>query len=147
MENKNFTVTILVDKTPEEVYKAINNVCGWWWGDINGNTDTLDAEFTYTVKDVHFSVQKISELVPAKRIVWHVEDATLNFAENKKEWKGSDIVFDIVNKGNQTEVCFTHVGLIPSYECYDRCSNAWGTLVSKNLYNLIKTGKNQPKPW
>jgi hypothetical protein len=147
MENKSFTTTLLVDQTPAEVFAAINNVRGWWSGEINGDTDTLGAEFTYRVPDVHWSKQKISELIPGKKVVWHVVDATLSFVHNKKEWKDTNIVFEIARKGNKTEVRFTHIGLVPEFECYNNCSNAWGLLINKNLLGLITTGKDQPSPW
>ena len=54
MDNKNFTTTILVDKTPEEVFNAINNVRGWWSEAIDGSTDKLNAEFNYHFKDVPY---------------------------------------------------------------------------------------------
>jgi hypothetical protein len=38
MITKDFTSTILVDKTPKEVFNAINNVRGWWQGDIAGGS-------------------------------------------------------------------------------------------------------------
>lgn len=147
MQNQNFTTTILVDQSPEEVFAAINNVSAWWSGEIEGVTDTAGTEFTYSVPGIHFSKQKITESVPFKKIVWHVVDATLSFVKDKSEWKGTDIVFDITKKGNKTEVRFTHVGLAPEFECYKDCSNAWGLLINGNLKNLIITGEHQSSPW
>jgi uncharacterized protein YndB with AHSA1/START domain len=144
MSNTNFAATFLVDQTPEEVFAAINNVRGWWSGEIEGDTDKLGAEFTYRYKDLHRSSQRITEFVPAERIVWHVSDSDLSFLKEKSEWTGSDIVFEISKKNGKTEVHFTHVGLVPQIECYGSCSNAWGQLVNGNLRSLITTGKNQP---
>jgi hypothetical protein len=147
MKNKDFTTTILVDQTPEEVFNAINNVRGWWSGEIEGNTDKPGDEFTYQVQDMHFSKQKITQSIPNKKIVWHVSDATLSFVKDKSEWKGTDIVFEIAQKDGKTEVRFTHAGLIPRFECYQDCSNGWTMLVNGNLHKLITTGKDQPSPW
>lgn len=145
--NKGYTTSFTVDQTPEEVFKAINNVRGWWSGEIAGETDKLGAQFTYRVQDVHQSKQKITELIPGKKIVWRVVDANLNFANGKHEWNGTDIIFEITKKGNKSEVRFTHAGLVPDFECYNNCSNAWGLLVNGNLRKLITTGKAQPSPW
>jgi|SRR5579863_2870426 len=147
MATKDYTINFTVDQSPVEVFDAINNARGWWSGEIVGATDRLGAEFTYTVEGVHFTKQKVAELVPGKRIVWHVTEAKISFVKDKSEWKGTDIVFEIVRRGDKTELRFTHKGLIPDYECYDSCSNAWGMLVGGNLRRLITTGKDQPSPW
>lgn len=147
MKNQHFTTTISVDQSPEEVFAAINNVRGWWSGEITGETDKLGAEFTYRVQDVHRSKQKVTEFIPGKKVVWHVSDGYLSFVKDKSEWKGTDIVFEIAKKGDETEVRFTHKGLVPAYECYNNCSNAWDMLINGNLRKLITTGKVQPSPW
>ncbi len=49
------------------------------------DTDALGAEFTYRCKDVHYTKQKISEFVPNQRVVWHIEEAFLNFTEEPDE--------------------------------------------------------------
>jgi len=146
-EQKNYSTTFTVDQTPEEVFNAINNVRGWWSGEIKGDTDKLGAEFTYEVPDAHYSKQKITEFIPGKKVVWHVSDADLSFVKDKSEWKGTDIVFEIRKKGDKTEVTFTHIGLVSAFECYDSCSNAWGLLIKGSLRKLITTGKAQPSPW
>jgi|SRR5579872_7101969 len=147
MATKDYTINFTVNRSPKEVFDAINRTRGWWSGEIVGNTDTLGAEFTYNVEGTHFTKQKVTEMVPGKRIVWHVTEAKISFVEDESEWKDTDIVFEIASKGDETELRFTHKGLGPAYECYDSCSNAWGMLVGGNLRRLIMTGKDQPSPW
>ena len=146
MNDQSLTVTFTVDQTPGEVFDAINNVRGWWSGEIDGSTDKLGEEWTYRYKDVHRSTQKITELVPGKKVVWHVTDATLNFVKDKTEWNGTDIVFEIKSKDGKTELRFTHIGLVPTFECYGGCSGAWGFYINDSLRNLITAGKGQPNP-
>ena len=46
MTNQDFTTTLSVGKTPDEVFNAVNDVRGWWTEQIDGSTDILGAEFT-----------------------------------------------------------------------------------------------------
>ena len=144
MKTEDFTASFLVDQSPEEVFDAINNVRGWWSGEIDGSTDSLGDVFTYRYKDVHRTTQKITEMVPGKKVVWHVTDAELSFVKDKTEWNGTDIVFEIAKKDGKTEVRFTHVGLVPAFECYGGCSGAWGFYINDSLRNLIASGKGEP---
>jgi len=140
MNQQNFSTTFVVNRTPEEAFAAINDVRSWWSGDIEGSTDTLGGEFTYRYEPHHYSKQKVTEFVPGKKVVWLVLDSSLNFVEHKNEWTGTTITFEIAKKGDATEVRFTHVGLVPDYECYGACSNAWNSLINGSLRTLMTTG-------
>jgi Activator of Hsp90 ATPase homolog 1-like protein len=144
MKTKDYTATLELDQSPREVFDAINKVRGWWSEEIDGDTDRLGAEFRFHHKDLHRSTQKITEFVPDKRVVWHVVDGQINFVKDTTEWDGTDIVFDIARKGGKTELRFTHVGLVPTIECYGGCSGAWGFYVNQSLQSLIATGKGDP---
>jgi hypothetical protein len=79
-------------------------------------------------------------LIAGKKVVWLVLDGRLNFVEDKHEWTGTTITFDIAKKGGQTEVQFTHVGLVPQNQCFTACSNAWDYYISGSLRHLIAAG-------
>ena len=144
MKQPNFTISILVNQTPDEAYNAINNVRGWWSENISGPTDRLNGEFLYSYKDAHRAKMKVVELVPGKKVVWDVLDNYFNFTQDKNEWTGNRIIFDIAEKGNKTEVRFTQQGLTPQYECYEVCNEAWSQYIQESLSNLMSTGHGQP---
>jgi hypothetical protein len=146
MSDRNFSSTFTVDQTPEEAIKAIKNIRGWWSEQLEGSTEKVGDEFTYRYKDVHTCKMRLIEAVPQKRVAWLVVDNYFSFTKEKSEWKGTKIVFDVFQKGKKTEVHFTHEGLVPAYECFDICSDAWGTYISGSLRNLIATGVGQPNP-
>jgi hypothetical protein len=139
----NFTTTFFVNQSPKEVFAAINNVSGWWQGEINGSSNKIDDEFTYQVEDIHFSKQKLVEVVPNKKVVWLITDSRLNFIEDKSEWTGTKISFEISEINNKTQLRFTHFGLVPKVECYNECSNVWSRLIQESLFSLITTGKGK----
>jgi hypothetical protein len=144
MATPDFTITFLVDQSPEEAFNAINNVRGWWSESLEGDSEKLNDEFTYRYKDIHYSRQRLIEVIPNKKVVWLVLDSNLYFVDNQTEWTGTKIIFEVIEKNQQTEVQFTHQGLIPEFECYDACSKGWTYFISGSLYNLITTGKGQP---
>jgi len=146
MSSQNFSSTLLVNEPASEVFKAINNVSKWWTENIEGNSKKLNDEFTVRFGDIHVSTQKLVELVPNKKVVWLVTYSQLNFVKNKSEWTGTKINFEIEQKGKQTQMKFTHSGLVPAFECFQDCSNAWSEYIQQSLLSLITTGKGQPTP-
>ncbi len=98
MENQDFTISLVVEKTPQDVFDAVTNVRGWWSEDIEGGTGKLGDEFNYQYQDVHRSKMKIIELVQNERIVWQVVDNYFSFTNDQTEWVGDKIIFEISEK-------------------------------------------------
>jgi hypothetical protein len=146
MSSPNFATAFSVDKSLEEAFDAIKNIRGWWSEEIEGSTDQVGDEFTYHYKDLHRCTMRLTEAVPGKKVVWLVLDNNFNFTQDATEWRGTEIHFDLARKGDRTEVRFTHLGLVPEYECFDVCSNAWGSYINGSLRRLIATGAGRPNP-
>ena len=143
-EAQNFSLTFLVDQSPEEVFNAVTNVRGWWSDEIEGGTARLGDEFIYEVKGVHYGKFKLVDVIPNTSVVWLVTYNYLSFVKDKSEWTGTKVRFDISQQGNKTQLRFTHEGLVPQMECYDVCTPAWTHYVKTSLLNLITTGVGQP---
>ena len=141
MQTTDFTATITVEQTPQEVFDAINTPQNWWSGEFEGNTKNLNDEFTYRYQDMHYSKQQVIESIRGEKVVWLVTESHLSFLEDKEEWTGTKIIFNISKKDGKTELKFTHEGINPGVECYDACSTAWGQLIHQSLFKYIATGK------
>lgn len=143
MDNQNFTTSIMVEQSPAEVFKAINNPRAWWSAEIEGTTDQLNAEWSYQFGDNHSSKMKIIEMIPDKKVVWLVEENYFKNAKDPTEWVGNKITFEIFKQDDKTKLVFTQIGLIPTNDCYKACDWAWTGFIQKSLQSLIATGKGQ----
>lgn len=146
MNNQDFTSTIVVQKSAMEAYEAIQNFRGWWSEDIEGATDKPGETFFYHYKDVHLCKMKLTEAIPGKKLVYEVVDNEFSFTKDKTEWIGTTLEFELRGQGDQTTVQFTHRGLVPAYECYNVCHDAWTGFIEKSLKDYINTGKGEPNP-
>ncbi|HEU5187944.1 MAG TPA: SRPBCC domain-containing protein [Candidatus Saccharimonadales bacterium] len=144
MNNQNYTATFMVDQSPEEVFKAVTNVRGWWGENVNGSTEKEGGEFVYEVPGVHRSVQKVTEVIPNKKVVWLVTESNMTFISDPKEWVGTRIVFTIAEENGKIKLTFVHEGLKPEVECYKFCKPAWDQYIKGSLYKLITTGEGTP---
>lgn len=141
MKKNDFTTTIVVDQTAAQVFNAVCNPQDWWSGEFTGNTSKLNDEFTYRYKEFHFSKQQVVELVPNKKVVWLVTESAINYVEDKNEWTGTKMSFEITEQDNKTLLRFTHIGLNTGIECFNSCSTSWTQLIQQSLLGLISTGK------
>jgi len=144
MNQQDFTTTMTVDRTPDEVFDAIINARGWWSRTIVGDTTHVGDEFVQHAPDLHWARLRVSELEPGRTVVWQVLDSLFTFVADQAEWRNTTIRFDLTETETGTELRFTHVGLFRDMECFDVCANAWGGYIGGSLRNLILNGTGSP---
>jgi uncharacterized protein YndB with AHSA1/START domain len=144
MQSTDFTTTLLFDQSAETVFDAVNNPRAWWSEEIEGGTNKVNDIFNYHFEDIHRCKIQVITTVPGKKVVWHVLKNDFNFTKDKTEWTDTKINFDISKQGKQTKLVFTHIGLVPEYECYKTCEAGWSHYINGSLAALIRTGKGQP---
>ena len=136
IKKENFTYSFKTSTPPEDVFRLLLDIEQWWSGlhgeTIKGESRKVGDEFTFEAGGgAHYSKQKLTELIPGKRVVWLVTDSKLTFLSDTKEWTDTRIRFDISTEGNHTVITFTHDGLEPQVECYNDCSREWPKYIGK----------------
>jgi hypothetical protein len=127
-------------------YSAIGKVKDWWIRDSVGEPSAFGSSFT-----VHFNREQdfvrfeVTEAQPGRRYVWHVQDCFLHWFEDKMEWNGTDVIFDIAPTPGGSVITMVHRGLTPDVECYAACNAGWEGHVMKSLYKLITEGAGTPQ--
>ena len=142
---KDFQTTIELEKSSRDVFKAITDDVVKWWGgeDLTGSSKALNDEFVIHHPGAHYSKQKVVEIIPDKKVVWLVTEGELSWLKkDKQEWTNTKMIFEIDVEGDKTLLRFTHDGLVPEKECYERCAHeGWQIVIKERLFNFINTGK------
>jgi hypothetical protein len=140
MENKNYkianyTVTIEIAKSPNDVFNhIINDVSKFWPEEFEGESSKLNDEFVFRSRDSHYSKNKVIEFVPNKKVVWLVTESIRK--TDGFEWTGTKMIFELKPKADNIILKFTYDGLILENE-YDRLVQICDMVIKEKLYNLI----------
>ncbi len=126
---KNYEHTITVKVTPKRVFDALTKEMSNWWTDMTSIVDKIGDKTTAKFEDGttwSFEVVKLE----ANRLVElfcyqadHIHPVTT--PEMRREWENTTLRFNIIGKGENTDVHFTHVGLTPEVNCYSVCNSGW----------------------
>jgi hypothetical protein len=105
MENKSFTATIEVSKSPQDVFKCLKEVPKWWSKDFEGSSAKLHDEFVILPSRPPFLKTRLIEVIPDKKIVWYVTESNLDWLEkDQAEWTGTKMIFELTPKENKTVI-------------------------------------------
>lgn len=138
-----YHASILVPGTPDQATEAISQVSSWWTENVSGRSKNQNDEFEVRFGET-FSRFKITENLKGKKIRWFVLDCNLHWMKNKKEWKDTEILWEISTVGESTRIDMTHIGLVPGIECFEDCNKGWNHYVKQSLYKLLTEGKGEP---
>lgn len=144
MSPESYSTTITVDRPAREVFDVINDPRVWWWSDLDGQADEIGAVFVFDSRPDHIWRFRVTELVPAEKVVWRVFDSETGFVEDRDEWNDTEITFELSETDGATSVRFTHVGLTPDLECFDSCSAGWTGYITDSLARLLTAGQGRP---
>ena len=145
MNNKDYNTTIALNATAQQAFNSINNVVQWWSEDFEGQSEKLNDVFTVRFDETFITI-KIVELIPEQKIVWHVIDNYKHWLQyNKREWLDTTMIWEISAAGSETQISFTHIGLVPGIECYNGCENAWNFYLKESLFKLLTENKGIPQ--
>ncbi len=143
-KQQDFHYSLTVKASAKEAMKRINQVNLWWAKDFKGKAGKLNDEFSVYFGDTSVNF-RISEFIPEKKIIWLVTDCNLDWIKDKKEWKNTEAIWTLTEKGGKTQVDFVHKGLNPDCECYESCKPGWTHHIQNSLLKLIDEGKGFPE--
>lgn len=142
LKSNSYTASIELTQSPQHIFACITDVAKWWGGkDLEGSSKRLNDEFIIHHPGSHYSIQKLVEVTESKKIVWLVTKGQLHWLKNDQyEWTGTRMIFEITSQDGKSVLHFTHEGLTPAKESYERCSQGWNMVITDWLYNFIEHG-------
>ena len=96
-KQQDFSLSLTVKAPAKEVMKRISQVDLWWAKNFKGQANKLNDEFSVYFGDTYVNF-RIPEVVPDRKIVWRVTDCNLHWIDDKKEWKGTEVIWSVAEK-------------------------------------------------
>ncbi len=146
MENMmSYSKEFIVNVNPNFVFNAIISEVDKWWTVYSNKTQKVGDKLTVKFGESTFKVMKITEFIPNQIIHWYVEQANIDIKglSQKDEWVGTTIKWEIQKHRNGSKINFTHLGLIPEFECYEACEGGWNYFLN-SLSDYLNKGKGTP---
>ena len=143
-KQQDFSYSLIAKASAKETQKMIGQVKLWWAENFKGKAAKLNDKFSVYFGDTYVDF-KISEVIPEKKIIWLVTDCNLHWIKDKKEWKNTEVIWTLTEKGGKTMIDFVHKGITPKSECYESCKPGWTHHIKDSLVKLIEKGKGFPE--
>ncbi|TSJ36517.1 hypothetical protein FO440_22055 [Mucilaginibacter corticis] len=133
--NTVYTTTVAVPRIPEAVFDVlIHQVEDYWPEAMEGSSIRLDDEFIFRSGEDHYSKNKVTQFVPAKKLAWLVTDSIRK--TDYFSWTGTQMIFELEPQGRGTRLTFTYDGEVMEHE-QDRLAGLCDLVVKGNLNKLL----------
>ena len=129
-----------IQSSPEKVFEAISTpeeLSHWWVTNTTGE-GKVGGHIQFLPEGGNFKM-KVEELVPSKLIKWKCVDGP-------KEWIGTEIIFRLEFKENQTFVIFKHANWKEEIEFMHHCSTKWAIFLM-SLKSWLERKEGRPLPY
>lgn len=130
---RSYHTAISIDRPAAEVFKKITQVPQWWTTDFEGKSAHVGDEFIIHHPGAHYAKHLVEESVLGQKLIWLVTESKLDWLQNQNEWTGTKMIFEL----SAGELKFTHKGLTPDKESYERCSQGWKEVILQKLSKYI----------
>jgi len=144
MKQQNYQCSISANVTAQYAFECITHISEWWTANFESSSQKLNDVWTVYFGET-FVTAKVVEMSPYKQIVWEVIDCYLHWLNAKTEWNNTKLMWEISATDHSTLINFTHIGLVPGFECYRNCVKGWDHYVKESLFKLMTTGKGLPE--
>lgn len=130
---KSYQTSIPFHCLETEAFEMLTQIPKWWTTDFIGQNAKAGDEFIIHHPGAHYAKHRVLEAVPGEKLIWLVTESKLYWLKNQEEWTGTQMIFEL----SDGELRFTHQGLTPDKESYERCSQGWDLVIGKHLLNFI----------
>lgn len=147
-KSRDYQKTVVIAGNRLGVFKAITERIDEWWGAIDRQPSAKGVEFKVSFGEAFWRF-KVIDFQPESRVSW--ECITSNQVHAglmgiKEEWLGTRLHWELSEQTDATtNLSFRHEGLVPDFNCYEVCSDAWGFFIGTSLKELVEQGAGQPE--
>jgi Activator of Hsp90 ATPase homolog 1-like protein len=122
-----------------DAYQALATLRGLsaWWTSTTEGESKVGGVLQFRFGDGGFTM-KVLQLRPASHVSWQVIDGP-------DEWIGTQISFDLEQRGDWTIILFKHADWKQPVEFMHHCSTKWAVFLL-SLKSLLETGAGTPWP-
>ena len=125
-----------------EAVSTVAGVAGWWTENTTGEAKPGgEVQVSFRNSDgAEVGKMAFEVLAPTsdQQVRWRIKSGP-------EEWLGTDVTFDLSQRGDLTVVIFGHRAWREPVEFMAHCSMKWATFLL-SLRELVETGKGKPAP-
>ncbi|GAB5526966.1 MAG: hypothetical protein Roseis2KO_48380 [Roseivirga sp.] len=146
---KDYQKSVAIGANAKGVFKAITERVDEWWGTVDRQPSAMGVEFKVSFGEAFWRFRVI-DFQPDARVSWECiasNQVHAGLRGIKEEWLGTKLHWQLSEETDDTtNLSFRHEGLVPDFNCYEVCSDAWGFFIGTSLKELVEMGAGQPEP-